>query len=134
MLRKIAYILVLMAFAVLMGERVVPHHHCGEGFLCGTETAEIHFGYGECGHSHCDDGHSHDEERCCDEVEYYSRPSDDETDVCKAILVHHPVYFALLSQSSQCPVGGAVLVENCYILKIPDRGVSSASLRAPPVA
>ena len=59
-LRKIAYTSVLMAMALLMGERIVPHHHCDESAIPGNASVgTIHFGYGEC--EECEHRHNRNE-------------------------------------------------------------------------
>ena len=137
--RNIALYSVLMAFILLMGERVVPHHHCSGVSHSGKTLSYTHFGYGECdecGHSHgCDGhGHKHDEEQCCDGSEYYSRQGDNGTELCKKFPVQPLVCFAVPSLVPSSPQNENSKKETLYILKIPDRGVMSASLRAPPVA
>ena len=135
MLRKIAYILVLMAFVVLMAEKVVPHHHCADEHI--AVKATTHFGYGECSeceHSHGCEEHGHDKEQCCDDSEYYSRQGDNGTELCKKFPLQPLVCFAVPSLVPASPQNEKSKEETLYILKIPDRGVRSASLRAPPVA
>ena len=139
LLRKTALFSVLVAFAVLMGERIVPHHHCGEDLPAGNVVAVTHFGYGECGeceHAHGADGHGHehDEEQCCGDTEFYTRQSDNGPDLIKKALLQPLISIAVPSLLSASPQYSNSDEEFLYILRIPDRGTMSASLRAPPVA
>lgn len=135
--RNIALFSVLMAFVVLMGEKVVPHHHCGEVLPSGKVMAVTHFGYGECGdceHSHGDGHHDHDKEQCCDDTEYYSRQVDHGVELSKKLFAQPLISFAVPQLRFDALLQGNSPRGDFYILKIPDRGVRCNSLRAPPVA
>lgn len=132
--RNIALSSVLMAMILLMGERIVPHHHCGEG---ASVAGAVHFGYGECSeceHMHHGHSHTHTEEHCCDDSEYYSRQSSNETEFGKKFLPQPLVCLAVVLLLPIQQPQRASLYSDSYILKIPDRGVCCPSLRAPPVA
>ena len=133
--RKIAYLLVLVAMVLLMGEKIVPHHHCVELHSgCCTGVESIHFGYGDC--EECageGSGHSHGEERCCDDTQLYLRvPGAD---------VHFEKKYISFNNSFILPEQIVLSVEDSHVpyiclwhLKIPDVWVPNTGLRAPPVA
>lgn len=136
--RKMAYLMVLMAFLLLMGEKSVPHHHCGEGLACCGHVEEtIHFGYGECeecGRGACGHGHEDASGNCCDgSLLYYRMPGSDTQAEKKfvafnggCLILHEEVLFlpGRLCCRHYSPVP----------LEIPDIGVQYMPLRAPPVA
>lgn len=135
--RKTALLAVLAAFIMLVGARVVPHHHCGGASLSGGTAVATHFGYGvceECSHSRCCGGHEHDSSRCCDDTEYYSRQAGDEEELCLKTFVQQPLCIASLPSVQFCNLFVKSPVRLFYNLKIPDRGVTFVPLRAPPVA
>ena len=133
--RKIAYLLVLVAMVLLMGEKIVPHHHCVELHSgCCTGVERVHFGYGDC--EECageGSGHSHGEERCCDDTQLYLRvPGAD---------VHFEKKYISFNNSFILPEQIVLSVEDSRVpyiclwhLKIPDVWVPNTGLRAPPVA
>ena len=133
--RKIAYLLVLVAMVLLMGEKIVPHHHCVELHAgCCTGVESIHFGYGDC--EECageGSGHSHGEERCCDDTQLYLRvPGAD---------VHFEKKYISFNNGFILPEQIVLSVEDSHVpyiclwhLKIPDVWVPYTGLRAPPVA
>ncbi len=133
--RKIAYLLVLVAMVLLMGEKIVPHHHCVELHSgCCTGVESIHFGYGDC--EECageGSGHSHGEERCCDDTQLYLRvPGAD---------VHFEKKYISFNNSFILPEQIVLSVEDSHVpyiclwhLKIPDVWVPHTGLRAPPIA
>ena len=133
---RIAYFVVLMATLLLMGERFVPHHHCGEISLYGDiAVTAIHFGYDgcdECAHSHCSHGHSHSEEKCCDDSQLLFRHADGDGVSVKKVVYPNSICFVLpeLQTLAVNHLSGATF---CYSqLKIPDIGAPYAALRAPP--
>ena len=94
-LYKISYMVVLMAMVLLMGTRFIPHHHCASSDN-GTAHA-VHFGYNECDscdncchqHSHgCD--HSHSEQQCCNDFQFYLRIYDDDNSFVNNIFNSQP--------------------------------------------
>ena len=137
-LRKIAYMSVLMAMTLLMGERIVPHHHCDESAISGYASAgTIHFGYGECEeceHRHCGDDHTHSEEKCCDDSQLLFRIAENGNDLIKKVITFNSSCFILFEQSP-LPTAHQHGFYSCYCrLKIPDTGAPYTALRAPPVA
>lgn len=135
---RTAYLVVLMAMTLLMGERIVPHHHCAESPLYGSAAVGIiHFGYGECeecSHHHCDHGHSHSEEKCCDESQLLFRIAEDGNDLLKKVITFSGSCFILCEQSLLPTVNAGCYI-SCYSQqKIPDTGAPYTALRAPPVA
>ena len=135
---RIAYFVVLMAMALLMCERFVPHHHCGEISLYGDITVTaIHFGYDgceECSHSHCSHGHSHSEEKCCDESQLLFRHADGDNLSFKKVVYPSNICFVLPEQQMSV-VNHSSGTPSCFSqLKIPDIGAPYAALRAPPTA
>lgn len=139
LLHKIAYFAVLMAFVLLMGERSVPHHHCGEGLACCNHQAgAIHFGYGECeecGHGEC--GHSHegtDGGICCSESLLYFRMPGSDTQVEKKFIVFNGGCFILPEEIPFMAEQLCCCQSLPTPLEIPDIGIRYMPLRAPPVA
>lgn len=136
--RKIAYFVVLIAMVLLVGERSVPHHHCGEGTVCCThQPAAIHFGYGECEeceHGNCGHGHNSTEEHCCDDSLLYFRMPGNDTQVEKKYVAFNVSCFLVPEET----LSHAVHVcsnHQCFLrLVIPDIGIPNKSLRAPPIA
>lgn len=133
--RKIAYLLVLMAMVLLMGERLVPHHHCVELHSgCCTGVENVHFGYGDC--EECAGngaGHSHSEEHCCDDTQLYLRVSGADIHFEKKYISLNSGF--LLPEQILLPVDDScVPYFFLWHLKIPDVAVLHSALRAPPVA
>ena len=132
--RKTAYLFLLVAMTLLLGEKVVPHHHCvGVWAECCADIGSVHFGYGDCedcdGH---DAGHAHDEEHCCEDTPLYLRASGSDVHVEKRYLVSNDSF--IIPQQPVLPVNDAVA--DCILLwhlKIPDVRVPYHALRAPPV-
>ena len=132
--RKTAYLFLLVAMTLLLGEKVVPHHHCvGVWAECCVDIESVHFGYGDCedcdGH---DAGHAHDEEHCCEDTPLYLRASGSDVHVEKRYLVSNDSF--IIPQQPVLPVSDAVA--DCILLwhlKIPDIRVPYHALRAPPV-
>lgn len=132
--RKTAYLFLLVAMTLLLGEKVVPHHHCvGVWAECCADIGSVHFGYGDCedcdGH---DAGHAHDEEHCCEDTPLYLRASGSDVHVEKRYLVSNDSF--IIPQQPVLPVSDAVA--DCILLwhlKIPDIRVPYHALRAPPV-
>ena len=132
--RKTAYLVLLVAMTLLLGEKVVPHHHCvGVWAECSADIESVHFGYGDCedcdGH---DAGHAHDEEHCCEDTPLYLRASGSDVHVEKRYLVSNDSF--IIPQQPVLPVNDAVA--DCILLwhlKIPDVRVPYHALRAPPV-
>ena len=132
--RKTAYLVLLVAMTLLLGEKVVPHHHCvGVWAECCADIGSVHFGYGDCedcdGH---DAGHAHDEEHCCEDTPLYLRASGSDVHVEKRYLVSNDSF--IIPQQPVLPVSDAVA--DCILLwhlKIPDVRVPYHALRAPPV-
>ena len=132
--RKTAYLFLLVAMTLLLGEKVVPHHHCvGVWAECCADIESVHFGYGDCedcdGH---DAGHAHDEEHCCEDTPLYLRASGSDVHVEKRYLVSNDSF--IIPQQPVLPVNDAVA--DCILLwhlKIPDVRVPYHALRAPPV-
>ena len=132
--RKTAYLFLLVAMTLLLGEKVVPHHHCvGVWAECCADIGSVHFGYGDCedcdGH---DAGHAHDEEHCCEDTPLYLRASGSDVHVEKRYLVSNDSF--IIPQQPVLPVSDAVAY--CILLwhlKIPDIRVPYHALRAPPV-
>ena len=132
--RKTAYLFLLVAMTLLLGEKVVPHHHCvGVWAECCADIEGVHFGYGDCedcdGH---DAGHAHDEEHCCEDTPLYLRASGSDVHVEKRYLVSNDSF--IIPQQPVLPVSDAVA--DCILLwhlKIPDIRVPYHALRAPPV-
>lgn len=132
--RKTAYLFLLVAMTLLLGEKVVPHHHCvGVWAECCADIGSVHFGYGDCedcdGH---DAGHAHDEEHCCEDTPLYLRASGSDVHVEKRYLVSNDSF--IIPQQPVLPVSDAVA--DCILLwhlKIPDIRVTYHALRAPPV-
>ena len=132
--RKTAYLFLLVAMTLLLGEKVVPHHHCvGVWAECCADIGSVHFGYGDCedcdGH---DAGHAHDEEHCCEDTPLYLRASGSDVHVEKRYLVSNDSF--IIPQQPVLPVNDAVA--DCILLwhlKIPDIRVPYHALRAPPV-
>lgn len=132
--RKTAYLFLLVAMTLLLGEKVVPHHHCvGVWAECCADIGSVHFGYGDCedcdGH---DAGHAHDEEHCCEDTPLYLRASGSDVHVEKRYLVSNDSF--IIPQQPVLPVSDAVA--DCILLwhlKIPDVRVPYHALRAPPV-
>lgn len=130
---KTAYLVVLMAMILLMGERLVPHHHCGEGSHV-TET--IHFGFGECHeceHAHTEDDHAHSEEQCCDDSQPLFRIADGDSNPVKKVL--EPCDDSFILPEPQLLASHTFSSFSCHCrFKIPDRSAPYTALRAPPVA
>ena len=132
--RKTAYLFLLVAMTLLLGEKVVPHHHCvGVWAECCADIESVHFGYGDCedcdGH---DAGHAHDEEHCCEDTPLYLRASGSDVHVEKRYLVSNDSF--IIPQQPVLPVSDAVA--DCILLwhlKSPDIRVPYHALRAPPV-
>lgn len=132
--RKTAYLFLFVAMTLLLGEKVVPHHHCvGVWAECCADIGSVHFGYGDCedcdGH---DAGHAHDEEHCCEDTPLYLRASGSDVHVEKRYLVSNDSF--IIPQQPVLPVSDAVA--DCILLwhlKIPDVRVPYHALRAPPV-
>ena len=132
--RKTAYLVLLVAMTLLLGEKVVPHHHCvGVWAECCADIDNVHFGYGDCddcdGH---DAGHAHDEEQCCEDTPLYLRASGNDVHVEKRYLVSNDNF--IIPQQPLLPVSDTVA--DCLFLwhlKIPDVSVPCYALRAPPV-
>ena len=132
--RKTAYLFLFVAMTLLLGEKVVPHHHCvGVWAECCADIGSVHFGYGDCedcdGH---DAGHAHDEEHCCEDTPLYLRASGSDVHVEKRYLVSNDSF--IIPQQPVLPVNDAVA--DCILLwhlKIPDVRVPYHALRAPPV-
>ena len=136
---KMAYFAVLMAMMLLMGERLVPHHHCeGCSVSYGSVAETIHFGFGECEeceHAHCGHSHDHTDGDCCDGSQQYFRIADNNVQLDKKPVV--PLYsLYLLQPELQLQSPGHTRSYNTfhYRLRIPDVTVLHAALRAPPVA
>ena len=137
-LYKISYMVVLMAMVLLMGTRFIPHHHCASSDN-GTAHA-VHFGYDECDscdncchqHSHdCD--HSHSEQQCCNDFQFYLRIYDDDNSFVNNIFNPQPsialsdIYIFIQPQINEQWF--------CDDINPPQiRTASSHALRAPPVA
>ena len=133
--RKIAYLLVLVAMVLLMGEKIVPHHHCVELHTgCCTGVERVHFGYGDCEECACEGaGHSHGEERCCDDTQLYLRVQGADVHFEKKYISFNngfilPEQIVLSVEDSRVPY------ISFWHLKIPDVWVPYTGLRAPPVA
>ena len=133
--RKIAYLLVLVAMVLLMGEKIVPHHHCVELHSgCCTGVESIHFGYGDC--EECageGSGHSHGEERCCDDTQLYLRVPGADVHFEKKYISFNNSF--ILSEQIVLSVEDSRVPYIClWHLKIPDVWVPHTGLRAPPIA
>ena len=134
---RLSYIAVLLAMALCVGLRAVPHHHCG----CSGDAA-IHLGYESCGHGH-DNGHqgsgcSHNDDGdsgaklCCGQLEF-CRCSDDDLYTPKSPLDNG---FILYPNAREVPALIEVAPRH-YLLErrlfLPNDHCHSTALRAPPV-
>ena len=134
---RLSYIAVLLAMALCVGLRAVPHHHCG----CSGDAA-IHLGYENCSHGH-DNGHQSDEcghnndgdssaKLCCGQFEF-CRCSDDDLYTLKRILDNG---FILYANARECLAVIETAPCHCLLerrLFLPNDHCHSTALRAPPV-
>lgn len=134
---RISHLFLSVAMIMLMGLRVVPHHHykCGNAELLSLET--VHFGFGECSeckHHDCGEEHGNSGEQCRDAtLLYYRAAGNDELAVKK---LPAPMLFAgLLSQVAITDVPSARQEwYDIHVFRHPSRVLSSFALRGPPVA
>lgn len=133
-LRKIAYMLVLIAMVLLMGEMLVPHHHCVE-MTAGVGVESVHFGYGDCKECDgCESEHSHSGDSCCDDTQLYFRSVGEDSHLDKKFLLLSNPFFIQPEQMLSFDSHVCCTYNILYRLKVPDVGASFTSLRAPPVA
>ena len=134
---RLSYIAVLLAMALCVGLRAVPHHHCG----CSGDAA-IHLGYENCSHGH-DNGRQSDEcghnndgdssaKLCCGQFEF-CRCSDDDLYTLKRTLDNG---FILYANARECLAVIETAPRHCLLerrLFLPNDHCHSTALRAPPV-
>ncbi|MBR3915506.1 MAG: hypothetical protein IKJ49_00030 [Bacteroidaceae bacterium] len=134
LMRKISYMLMLMAISMLMGMRVMPHHHCG----CSTaDVASIHFGITECDkceHHGCDEEEEHSGRLCYDASLFYFRLASDDTFVAKKSIF--PIQLiALLNISALADMPAVKLQWSEFREHTPpEQELSTLALRGPPAA
>lgn len=132
--RKISYLFMLVAISMLMGVRVMPHHHCG----CSTaDVASIHFGItgcDKCEHHGCDEEEEHSGKLCYDASLFCFRPAGDDTFVAKKPF--SPIQFIALPDISALADMPAVKPQwsEFWEHTPPEREFSTLALRGPPAA
>lgn len=134
---KISYSVMLVATLLLMGVRLIPHHHCECIPDTIAHTRPIHFGLEDCDdcQNHgCSDRHGHSGKICHDASLFYNRVADDITFVAKKAL-QLPLYgdISVSSGISDMPV---VRFEwyDIHAFKYYERYFSLHALRGPPAA
>ena len=132
--RKISYISVLVAIIMLMGMRVMPHHHCE----CSTGViSSVHFGFDdcdECTHHGCGEEDEHAGMLCYDASLFYHRFADDDTYIVKKFCT--PLQFFVLWNMPVLADVPTMPLHWCCSGELvpPERSICSFALRGPPVA